>query len=191
MVSARTALDIDPECLKQAWNRRLPAGILIRAVHKYSVPFSVLAQVKEKTYYYHFVTERPLPYIQRYVYFYRYPLDIMRVQQALSLFAGTHDFRSFCTGDERGTDTIRTVTSISLEYIRRYRIYRVTVIGEKFLRYMIRRLVGAAFAVGANENLNSLNHLCDILHACDPHHSLPTAPAQGLVLRKITYKNEK
>lgn len=56
------------------------------------------------------------------------------------------------------------------------------------MRYMIRRLVGAAVVSAAKKDI-SVHVVRDLLAACNPRHTLLTAPSQGLVLYKISYKN--
>jgi len=177
---------ITPEKMFNAWNNMLPPDIVIRDLKMVPQDFSVHQNVEQKSYFYHFFTKRPLPFVQRYGWFYRYPIDMMKLNEALSVFLGTHDFRSFCTGDER-ENTVRTIEAISLEYIKRYNVYRIVVKGPKFLRYMIRRIVGACIEVSARKNM-SVNYLSDVLVEKNPQQILPNAPSKGLLLYKIKYK---
>jgi len=179
-----TSLIIDPERLRNAWNGALPKSILIRSVDIAADSFYPLRNVIQKTYWYHIVTRRPLPFIAPYCLLYRIPFDSDRFKAALQIFVGTHDFRSFCTGEY--DNTVRTVDAIFVEYVAQYQAYRIIVQGPGFLRYMIRRMVGAALYVASHPEI-SLQDLIDILQNKNPLHTLPTAAAQGLVLRKIVY----
>ena len=185
----RTDLAITPEKLRWAWNNALPSDIIIRSLVPAPELFHPFYNVVQKTYYYHFFPQRPLPFVQRYGWHYRAGIDIDKLSQVLSVFEGTHDFRSFCTGDEMGENTVRTVDSIELEYLRRYGVYRVTVKGKAFLRHMIRRLVGAGLAVAARSDWD-VDYVQKIMAAKDANNELPTAAAQGLLLYKIIYKNK-
>ncbi len=185
----RTDLAITPEKLRWAWNNALPSDISIRSLVPAPELFHPFYNVVQKTYYYHFFPQRPLPFVQRYGWHYRAGIDIDKLSQVLSVFEGTHDFRSFCTGDEMGENTVRTVDSIELEYLRRYGVYRVTVKGKAFLRHMIRRLVGAGLAVAARSDWD-VDYVQKIMAAKDANNELPTAAAQGLLLYKIIYKNK-
>ena len=163
-----------------AWNNVLPKDIFIRSLEEAPERFHPMMHVREKTYYYHFFQQRPLPFLIRYGY--RAPkLDLNKLQQALKFFVGTHDFRSFCTGYEKKS-TIRTIHSIDLKNYSRFGVYRIAVTGPGFLKYMIRRLVGACFQV-ASEPYAPLDQLKVLLEVRNPHHhhSL-VAPPQGLVL---------
>jgi tRNA pseudouridine38-40 synthase len=185
-VSFSSDLIIDPERMRRAWNGCLPRDIHIRSIEL--LPgFYALNNVKQKIYWYHFFTSRPLPMGSRYGLFYRYPIDLEKMRAALQVFVGTHDFRAFCTDDERES-TIRTVDAIDLIYIPHYQAYRVIIRGQGFLRYMIRRMVGAALHAAARPEL-SANDIRAALLAKDPGHQFPTAPAHGLTLRKIIYSS--
>jgi tRNA pseudouridine38-40 synthase len=182
----KTDLNIVPETLQWAWNNALPADINIRSLERVDDAFNPFCNVEQKIYHYHFFTERPLPFIQRYGYFYSYKLNFDLLRTALQVFVGTHDFASFRSSEDTRTNTIRTIDAISLEYLPRYKAYRITVKGQKFLRHMIRRIVGASLFVATKDN-SALLLLEKVLAARNPAHTLPNAPAQGLMLRKIIY----
>ena len=182
----RTDFSIDEKKMFFAWNNMLPPDIVIRKLELVSPDFNIHKDVELKTYYYHFFTKRPLPFVQRYGWYFRYPIDLKKLEKALQVFVGTHDFRSFCTGDER-ENTVRTIKTISLEYLRRYNMYRIVVKGPRFLKYMIRRIVGAALEVASRPNL-PIGYVSEVLQEKDPEQTLPKASAKGLVLYKIKYK---
>ena len=183
----KTELSIPPAQLKWAWNNALPPDIMIRSLELVDESFNPFCQVSQKTYYYHFFTERPMPFIQRYGCYYPYKIDFDLLQQALQFFVGTHDFCSFKSSEDTRENTIRTIDAINLEYFARYKMYRITVKGQKFLRHMIRRIVGASLSVASKQG-NSLEFLTKVMAARNPKHTLPNAPAKGLMLHKIVYK---
>ncbi len=183
----QTDLAISADKLKWAWNNALPTDIIIRSLEIAGDSFNPFCNVEQKIYHYHFFTERPLPFTQRYGYFYPYKLNFDILKQALSFFVGTHDFASFRSSEDTRENTIRTIDSITLEYLSRYKAYRITVKGQKFLRHMIRRIVGASLFL-ATKNSDPLTLLRKTMDACNPAHTLPNAPAQGLMLYKIIYK---
>lgn len=182
----KTNLAIPAEKLKWAWNNTLPADIAIRSLESVDDSFNPFCNVEQKIYHYHFFTERPLPFIQRYGYFYPYKIDLELLKSALQTFVGTHDFASFRSSEDMRENTIRTIDAITLEYVSRYKAYRITVKGQKFLRHMIRRIIGASLHIATKDN-SALLVLQKIMAACNPAHTLPNAPAQGLMLRKIIY----
>lgn len=180
-------LDIDPEKLQQIINNRLPSDILIRKMELVGPDFHPQANVEMKTYYYHFFQKRPLPIISRYGYYFYKKVDMERLQDCFSVFLGTHDFRSFSSTDK--TDTVRTIDSINLRYFKKLGVYRIEIRGQHFLRYMVRRIVGSLLDVASSDKTKE-----DLIFALNEKNSqqhLPTAPAHGLMLHSIKYKENK
>lgn len=188
VVRVKTDLAISAQKLQWAWNNALPADITIRSLELVDDFFNPFCNVAQKIYHYHFFTERPLPFIQRYGYFYPYKLDKDLLKKALAIFVGTHNFASFRSIEDPRENTIRAIDAITLEYLPRYKMYRITVKGQKFLRHMIRRIVGASLHVATKDD-SALLVLQKVMDACNPAHTFPNAPAQGLMLRKIKYNN--
>lgn len=181
-----TDLNIDPQRMRFAWNNRLPSTINIRVLEAVDSDYSPFDYVAQKTYYYHFFLEKPLPHAARCGWYFRRPVDFDKLNQALQVFIGMHDFRSFITGDDCGDDTIRTVDSIQVVPVPTMGGYRIIVKGPKFLRHMIRRMSGAAIYVASRPDL-SINYLREVLAEKNPEQVLPNAPAQGLLLYTILY----
>ena len=184
-------LAIPAERLQRAWNNVLPAHIVIRSLDQAEPSFHPFYNVEQKTYYYHFFLNRPLPFLSRYGWYYPYPIDGVMLKKVLNFFIGTHNFVSFRNSQDSREDTVRTIDSINLTYIKRFKMYRITIKGRKFLHHMIRRIVGASMAVASIKNKASLDLLQKIMAAQNPNHFLPNAPANGLLLYNITYNNKE
>ena len=181
-------LDITADHVKNVLNNALPTGILIRSVEQVPELFHPRVGVLKKTYFYHFFTEQPAPFVSRYgVYLPKLHSEAARDKfiDALSVFKGTHDFRSFVTG-EQGRTTVRTINGIDLLYNEKFDAYQVKVVGPSFLTHMIRRIVGASISV-AISNL-SKEVLIQALEKKDPEQHLYVAPPQGLLLQSIEYR---
>jgi len=176
---------IEPDQLKNVWNRVLPNSISITDVELVDTSFHPQHHVSNKTYWYHLFDKRPLPLVARYGWFYDRRIDMQRLKQALSIFVGTHDFRSFVTGDDRDS-TVRTITSIDIEWSPEFGAHRIIVQGPSFLRYMIRRIVGASVQIATSKKI-PIHSLEQILLDKNPRQDLLTAPAQGLILKDISF----
>ncbi|MBI2353224.1 tRNA pseudouridine(38-40) synthase TruA [Candidatus Dependentiae bacterium] len=179
---------IPVEKVMRAWNHALPNDILIKDVRLLDQLIHPHDGVVQKTYMYHFFVSRPSPFVQRYGWYYRKPVDIDLLQKALNIFVGTHDFRSFCTGDDL-IDTVRTIDSIQVEFLKEYEAYRISLKGRSFLRYMVRRIVGASLEVASKRNMTLID-LNRILKNRNPCHTLPNSPAKGLLLYQIDYNQD-
>jgi tRNA pseudouridine38-40 synthase len=111
--------------------------------------------------------------------------------QTLRLFVGTHDFTSFARV-EQGHDPVRTVDAIYVQPLARYNAVRIVVRGEGFLRYQIRRMIGAALMVARNDAVVNLRDIERLLQK--PERTSPAflkIPGHGLCLRRIVYKKER
>jgi len=180
-----TELIIEPSIMQEAWNKILPSSIVVRSLERVSDTYNPHNQVLEKTYHYYFFLERPLPFSARYGWHYYYAVDLEKLHRCLQVFVGTHDFRSFSTGDDRGDDTIRTITSAHVEKVDDHG-YRIIIKGPKFLRHMIRRIVGACLHAASRDTLETTD-LEIALQQRHPEQELPNAPARGLILVHIDY----
>jgi len=187
VISFYADLDLNTNKIKYLWNLCLPLSIKIKKiVFLKNKKFEIFKDVEHKTYYYYFSLIMPNIINSRFVYFYNYKIDIDKLNKALNVFIGKHDFRSFCTGDER-ENTIREIYLTEVKYIKSKDIYKIVIRGNKFLKYMVRRLVGAALKVASYKDL-TIDYLVAVLKEKDPRQALPTAPAIGLVLNNIKYK---
>ncbi len=180
-----THLTIDPSAILIAWNGKLPAGITIRSIAVCENTFNPRYHVAQKTYHYNFFLEPPLPFYERYGWHVRYQVDLEKLHACLQTFVGTHDFSSFATVD--GTkNPIRTIHAIDLSFDPVSRMHTISIKGPSFLRFMIRRIVGACIDTASRkEVLPSL--LAEKLAEKNPTQRLFRAPAHGLVLDSIEY----
>ncbi len=185
----QTDLHIEPKRMMYGWNNMLPESVVIQSIEFASEHFHLHGSVIEKTYWYHFFLNRPLPFASRYGWLYRSSVDLKKLQQCLDVCIGTHDFVAFSTGDDRGDDTIRTINSAKVEYIKMYDVYRIEIVGPKFLHHMIRRMAGACLTVASDDAL-TVDTIAQVLQAKNRNHALINAPAKGLMLYKVRYKDE-
>lgn len=181
----QTTLNLDLERIKEVWNNALPSSIVIRSIDHCPDDFHPRYDVTQKTYHYHFFDLRPLPFVQRYGFFFQERVDFEKLKNALAIFEGTHDFRSFCTGDETES-TIRTIDEICLEFNQSLNAHRIVFKGKGFLRYLIRRIVGACLYVSSKKELD-ITMLQRALDEKNSNQPLPKAEAQGLMLVQIDY----
>jgi tRNA pseudouridine38-40 synthase len=182
----KSDIAVDTATMQWAWNNALPTSIMIRCLEQ-NDSFHPHYKVISKTYQYHLFFERPLPLYARYGAYISYPIDRKKFEAALQLFNGTHDFHAFYTGNDRH-DTVRTIHAIQFSYLKDYNAFRVEITGEKFLRHMVRRMIGAALAVASRESI-TLEDIITALATRTVNYELPTAPAQGLMLHEIRYKD--
>ena len=117
------------------------------------------------------------------------PLDIELMQRACKLFIGEHDFYSFARRDSSIVSTFRTVFSCEIVQVQAStfgnNIYYLKVVGNGFLKQMVRYIAGALFALGKNQLT-----LSDISEALANHKEekiSSKAKSRGLHLIQIVY----
>ncbi|MCL5436981.1 MAG: tRNA pseudouridine(38-40) synthase TruA [Candidatus Dependentiae bacterium] len=169
-----------------AWNGVLPTEIKIRRIDRVADDFHPHRGVALKTYQYHIFTRRPLPFVARYGYFYPYRLDTHKLQGALARFVGTHNFWSFRVEGGAAVSDVCTVMAADYRCWDRFDLLQISFTGNRFLYHMVRRMMGAALAIAASPR-RSIDEISDALGQQTPRDHFPTAPAHGLVLRRVVY----
>lgn len=111
------------------------------------------------------------------------PLDVERMARAAELLAGRHDFSAFALAGGSHTQTFRRIFSARWE--EEGEEMRFQVVGEGFLRGMVRVLVGTLVEVGTGKR--SPESFAALLAGRPRREAGETAPAHGLVLQRVFY----
>jgi len=173
-------------------NSMLPHAIRILAVDEVSPDFHARFSAAGKHYEYQLFTGRIMPPLER-LYCLHVPvfIDVPPMQESLKSLLGTHDFSTFENAGSREKDkpsrkgAIRTITTAKLEETRPEHL-TVTIIGEGFLRHMVRNIVGTLLEVGTGRR--SVEEFSEALRAKDRSAGGATAPPHGLKLMKVFYE---
>lgn len=180
-------ISITPHKLKRALNSNLPDDIHVIKVYLVEDSFHARYHVKSKIYEYHINLGEYLPMERNYVFQYNYDLDIDKMREAIKVFVGEHDFRSFVTDSKEKQNCIRIIYSADI-YESNNNHFVVRFHGNGFLRYQIRNMVGILIQVG--ERKLSTEDVEKILLSKDRSKYGKTAPARGLYLTKVLYDRE-
>lgn len=111
------------------------------------------------------------------------PLDVETMVRAAELLPGRHDFTAFALAGGSHGDPVRRVFSAGWEELGQELRFRV--VGEGFLRGMVRALVGTLVEAGAGKR--SPESIAILLRGRPRPEAGPTAPAHGLVLERVFY----
>jgi len=184
-----TDLDVSTFEILHAWNNSLPNSILIKSIDDSDRNFYPFANVEKKIYWYHLFLKRPLPFVARYGWFWKFidNVDWNKFAKAMNYFVGEHDFRSFCKNIEN-ENTIKKVDVVKIEKLNRFSAIRVIVEGKGFLRYQIRRMIGAALEIASKKEMSEDLIKHHLENPSDQQH-FTKAEACGLCLRKIIYRD--
>ena len=167
-----------------AINSYLPKDIVVSAAQDVSDNFHARFSAKWKVYKYtiHNSNIRTALY-RKFCYFYNFKLDYKTMEEGAKLLKGKHDFSAFKTGKLLNEDNVRELKRLDIEYSDKY-IY-FTLEANGFLRYMVRRIVGALLELGRGKI--STKELDLMLKSKNPKHISPTVPAKGLCLLEVKY----
>ena len=174
--------------LKRAMNSNLPDDIHVIKTEKVNSDFHARYNVIEKTYEYYINIGEYNPIERNYVFQYNYPLNVEKMQEAIKYLIGEHDFRSFVTGNREKENCIRTISTATVEKTNQD-IIKFTFTGNGFLRYQIRNMVGILIRIG--EEKESPEFVKIFLERKDRSKGGKTAPAEGLYLTNIKYKDKE
>ncbi|MBR3149895.1 MAG: tRNA pseudouridine(38-40) synthase TruA [Eubacterium sp.] len=179
-----TDMNISSEGVVMALNTKLPKDI--SAIDCKEVPdtFHPRYDCKSKTYVYRIYNGKIRdPFLERYAYHYRFPLDAEYLNSEAQHFVGTHDFSGFCSVKSDVEDTVRTITKAEVK--REGDMVLFTFEGDGFLYNMVRIMVGTLLFV--SEGKIKSGELKDVISSKTRSRAGKTAPAKGLYLSKVNY----
>lgn len=163
-------------------NAILPSDIVLKKIFAVAAEAHSRFDAKYRTYEYTIYAEKD-PFLADRAYFYPFAMDIELLNEAASLLKGTQNFESF---SKRNTQ-VKTFNCTILEskwYLNDDRlVYRVS--GNRFLRGMVRGLVGTMLKVGRKKT--SIDQFRSIITAQNPTMADFAVPPQGLMLIEVMY----
>lgn len=114
---------------------------------------------------------------------YPFPLHLDQMQEAAQLVVGQHDFRGFCKRGVQVKDFICMVEES--EWVRGEGQLLYHIRGNRFLRGMVRSLVGAMVRIGRGHL--GLEEWKEMMKGNSGGATRWLAPAEGLVLQRVRY----
>lgn len=169
---------------KYSINSQLPKDIYVKDVQEVSEDFHARFSATRKEYIYKINIGEYEPILNNHVYQLCQPLDLKQMEKASRVFVGTHDFTSYnATTFQEMPNQVRTIYEINFELNNN--ILQVHVIGDGFLRHMVRMIVGSLIQVGLHKK--SEEDLLTVLNLKDKTANHFNAEANGLYLHKIWY----
>ena len=111
-------------------------------------------------------------------------LDVPAMAESAAALVGAHDWTTFCSASEPPRDRVRTVHAAQVE--RRGRFVELDIVGDGFLRGMVRSIAGALAEVGRGRRQPAW--LAEVLAARDRQLAPKTAPPAGLTLVEVLYE---
>lgn len=161
----------------------LPADVALLKAETVHPDFHARFHASSRRYRYQLAT-RPMPLLRNQVWVcHKTPAEEV-LQQSAGLITGRHDFINFCIPpEEKHATTLCTITHS--EWVREddFWIYRIE--GDRFLRHMVRRLVGEMIRTA--ETPGKTGRFENLLTGKTTPKKAHAAPARGLLLEQVNY----
>lgn len=187
----RTAVVFDPVKLVLALHALMPATIAVRAISEVPESFHPIRSATAKLYRYKLWTSpfRDADSFRR-CWWVKKPLAMPVLWRESGALIGRHDFASFCAADSSAKTTVRQLYDIRIR--QKGHLIEVWVLGEGFLKQMVRAVVGTLVQHGCSGSSYGLSQaslppMAAILASKDRKAAGMTAPAHGLCLERVFF----
>lgn len=180
-----TDSSIDVSKIPYALNAKLKNSIVIKKAEEVSDRFHSRYNVKQKTYMYIIRNAEFPSALNRYREFHvPQGLNFENMEEALSYFKGTHDFKGFMSsGGNKKKTTVRTLTKCSIK--KKNEIITIELTGDGFLYNMVRIICGTIVDVGLGKI--DASDIPAIIESKDRKKAGRTLPPHGLYLKEVKY----
>jgi tRNA pseudouridine38-40 synthase len=168
-------------------NHLLPEDVRVMAADRRAAAFHARRSASGKEYRYRLSRAEVLSPLDA-PYTVRVPasIDVAAMRQGAAELVGRHDFSAFALAGGAHTQPFRTITLAEFEEVGEE--IRFRVVGDGFLRGMVRALVGTLLEVGLGRR--APGDLAALLQGGARGTAGPTAPPHGLVLERVLYPPE-
>lgn len=172
----------DPARLQRSLNALLDPRIAVFDLKAVTPEAHARFSAVERTYHYHLHSDKDPFLSDRSAFVPRWP-DFERMNEAASQLLGTRDYGSFArTGGAEGHQRCAVRRA---EWIWEANKARFEISADRFLRNMVRAIVGTLLEIGQRKR--SVSDLETVLSAVDRRAAGESAPAQGLFLAQVRY----
>jgi tRNA pseudouridine38-40 synthase len=177
-------LDSDRKLIYQL-NGILPADISVQEIVKVDPEAHARYSALSRTYEYHIVRAKD-PFLPEFAHVVYRKLDMQKVSEATSILPGYTDFTSFTRVDTDVSNFNCRILQAEWKYDEHLIVF--TIKADRFLRNMVRAVVGTLLEVGLGRI--SPEGFRKIIESRDRTAAGPSAPARGLFLTAIDYPDK-
>jgi tRNA pseudouridine38-40 synthase len=176
---------VDLERLHAGLQGLIPKSIGIKSIVPCEDNFHPISDAFAKAYRYRvWLSPTRDPFYEPFIWRVIKPLDFKLMEQACEILIGKHDYSAFCSASSTAKTRIRTIMDFRME--RRNELLNFWIMGDGFLKQMVRAMVGTVIYIGMGKI--SLSDLPAILANKDRTKAGRNAPADGLCLMRIFYE---
>tara|TARA_R110000764_G_scaffold39152_9_gene87173 strand:- start:625 stop:1377 length:753 start_codon:yes stop_codon:yes gene_type:complete len=165
-------------------NAYLPDDIAIVSIFKVSAEAHARFNATERTYEY-WIVQNKNPFLVDGAYYVKYPLNIEQMNKAAAILVEHKDFECF---SKSNTDVKTYLCDVrKAQWIKDEEKLVFTISADRFLRNMVRAIVGTLLDVGLGKS--SHTDMEYVLASKDRGKAGVSVPAKGLYLTSIKYPN--
>ncbi len=173
---------IDQERKVYNLNAILPADIVVKRIFKVADTAHCRFDAIRREYLYHIYSMKD-PFLNDRAFYYPYTLNVDSLNEAAAILMLHNDFTSF---SKRNTQVNNFICRLSVsEWIRQDNMLIYHVAGNRFLRGMVKGLVGTMLLVGSGKITIQKFEQIILSHDCTNVNF--SVPPHGLFLNKVIY----
>ena len=186
VVSFRTRSSLIPRTFVTGLNYYLPRDIAVKAAHKVSDSFSVRRHAISREYNYYILNSQTRsPIREGFCHLVTGQLDTEAMNLVCQALIGEHDFASFASSI--GAEVRNTKRRVyRAEVVKDGQLVVFDMVANSFLPHQVRNMVGTLIRVGLGKM--TVSQFYSIMEAKKPGLAGPAAPACGLCLMKVNYR---
>jgi tRNA pseudouridine38-40 synthase len=180
----REPSNIPDDKITKAINSNLPDDVCVSDGKIVDFKFHATADAIAREYSYS-VHTKPSVFLRNYSNHFKFPIDFNKLQEVADIFTGIHDFTTF---SKNNADTKSYICNVEFCYWENISDTQsiLHIKADRFVYGMVRCLAGAMldYARGAR----TLTELTESLEAKDRSLTSPLATPRGLVLERVSYR---
>jgi tRNA pseudouridine38-40 synthase len=168
------------------FNTVLPPSVSVTNIRKTKDKAHARFDAQQRTYYY-FIHQQKNPFRENFSWYVYGELDFELMNRAARILTEHRDFTSFSKAHTQNKTNICHITKAVWQKVDQHE-WRFTISADRFLRGMVRAVVGTLVLVGKNKI--SQNDFKNIIEGRDRAQAGQNAPANALFLTGIQYPKD-
>lgn len=173
----------DNEQLVYKLNKLLPHDIAVQRIWEVPDEMHARFSATSRTYHYYIHTRKD-PFVRQYSWLVTFPLDFARMNEAASRLPDFEDFTSF---SKVNTDTKTNLCNVTEAHWTQEgeNTWRFTITANRFLRNMVRAIVGTLIEVGRGRM--TVDEFCQVIEQKNRCSAGDSVPGHALFLVDVSY----
>lgn len=163
-------------------NRMLPDDISVHSSNLVNSSFHARFDAVSRTYHY-IISKQRNPFLRNLTWNFHLPLQIESMHQTVQILKEYEDFSSFSKSNTQVKTNLCKVMEVEWKETPSFYIFTITA--NRFLRNMVRAIVGTSIQIGL-EKIDSKGFR-GIIEAKDRKKAFESVPGCGLYLSKVEY----